>query len=119
MYKVVFTVVEVPDPRSRDGSPTHVRTRCRIYEVGDRITVATNPARLVLGETDSVCLEALSAILPLTSAFCRETTEPWDYVDRIKYFCCPDVERPVVFKVERIPVEQGEVPLRFDDKKGL
>jgi len=112
LYKVVFTVVEVPEPKSRDGLTTHVRTPCRIYKVGDRITVATSPARLVLGETDSVCLEALGAMLPLTSAFCRETTEPWDYVGRIRYWCCPDVERPVVFKVERAPVEPGEVPLR-------
>jgi uncharacterized repeat protein (TIGR04076 family) len=39
-------------------------------------------------------------------------TGPWDYMDQIKYFSCPDSERPVVFKVERVPVEQGEVPLR-------
>jgi uncharacterized repeat protein (TIGR04076 family) len=50
--------------------------------------------------------------MPLTSAMCRDVTEPWDYTDEIRYFSCPDVERPVVFRVERIPVEQGEVPLR-------
>jgi uncharacterized repeat protein (TIGR04076 family) len=55
---------------------------------------------------------ALSAILPLTSAFCRKITEPWDYIDKIKYFSCPDSKRPVVFNVESIPVEQDEVPLR-------
>jgi uncharacterized repeat protein (TIGR04076 family) len=65
-----------------------------------------------LGETESVCLTAFRAILPLTSTFCREVTEPWDYMDKIKYFDRLDSERPVVFKVERIPVEQGEVPLR-------
>jgi len=69
LYKVVFTVVEVPEP-------------------------------------------AFSAIMPLTSAMCRDVTEPWDYVGEIRYFSCPDVERPVVFKVERVPVRQGEVPLR-------
>jgi uncharacterized repeat protein (TIGR04076 family) len=42
----------------------------------------------------------------------REVTEKWDYIDKIKYFSCPDSERPVTFKVERIPVKQGEVPLR-------
>jgi uncharacterized repeat protein (TIGR04076 family) len=43
---------------------------------------------------------------------CREVTEPWDYMDKIKYYSCPDSERPVVFRVTRVPVEQGEVPLR-------
>ena len=112
MYKVVFTVVEVNEPESLDGEPAHVAGPCKVYEVGDKITVTGNPGRLVLRETDSVCLAAFSAILPLTSAFCWAVTEPWDYVDKIKYFSCPDSERPVVFKVERVPVEQGEVPLR-------
>jgi uncharacterized repeat protein (TIGR04076 family) len=103
MYKVVFTVVDVKEPKSLDGKPTHVSGPCKIYRVGDRIT--SNPGRLVLEETDSVCLAALSAIMPLTSAMEREVAEPWDYVDKIKYFSCPDSERPVVFKVERIPVK--------------
>ena len=76
MYKVVFTVVEVNEPESLDGEPTHVSSPCKIYEVGDRITIMGNPGRMVLGETDSVCLAAFSAILPLTSAFCRDVTEP-------------------------------------------
>jgi len=112
MYKVVFEVVEVNEPRSLDGEPTHVSGPCKIYGVGDRVTITGNPGRLVLEETDSVCLAAFSAILPLTSAMCREVTETWDYMDRIKYYSCPDSERPVVFRVTRVPVEQGEVPLR-------
>ena len=48
----------------------------------------------------------------LTSAMEREVTEPWDYIDKIKYFSCPDSERPVSFKVKRLPVKQGEIPLR-------
>ena len=80
--------------------------------MGDRITVTSNPGRIVLEETDGVCIAAFSAIMPLTSAMCREVTEPWDYVGEIRYFSCPDVERPVAFRVERIPVRQGEVPLR-------
>jgi uncharacterized repeat protein (TIGR04076 family) len=101
MYKVVFTVVDVKPPKSIDGAPTHVSGPCKIYKVGDKITITSNPGRLVLDETDSVCLAAFSALLPLTSA-----------IDKIKYFSCPDSERPVTFKVERIPVKQGEVPLR-------
>ena len=112
MYKVVFTVMDVPEPRSVDGEPTHVTGPCKVYEEGDRITVTSNPGRIVLEETDGVCIAAFSAIMPLTSAMCREVTEPWDYMDEIRYFSCPDVERPVVFRVERIPIEQGEVPIR-------
>jgi len=112
LYKVVFTVVDVPEPKSVDGEPTHVTGPCKVYKGGDRITITSNPGRIVLGETDSVCIAAFSAILPLTSAMCRDVTEPWDYTGEIRYFSCPDVERPVVFRVKRVPVEQGEVPLR-------
>jgi uncharacterized repeat protein (TIGR04076 family) len=55
-------------------------------------------------------------ILPLTSALTREVTEPWDYMDKIKYYSCPDSERPVVFKVERFEVEQGEYPTPYGGK---
>ena len=72
--------------------------------------VTGNHGRLVLEETDSVCLAAFSAILPLTSAMTREVTEPWDYMDKIAYYSCPDSERPVVFKVERVEVVQGDYP---------
>lgn len=112
MFKVVFTVIDVAKPKSVNGKPTHVTNPCKIYKAGDKITITSNPGRIILEETDSICLAALGAILPLTSAMCREVTEPWDYMDKIKYFCCPDVERPVLFKVERAHVEQGEVPLR-------
>ena len=112
MYKVIFTVVDVQNPKSIDGSPPHVKGPCKVYNVGDKITITSNPGRLVLEETDSVCLAAFSAILPLTSAMERNVTEPWDYIDKIKFFSCPDSERPVTFKGERILVKQGEIPLR-------
>ena len=63
MYKVVYTVVDVAEPKSVDGEPTHVSGPCKMYRVGDRMTVVGNPGRLVLEETDSVCLAAFSAIL--------------------------------------------------------
>jgi uncharacterized repeat protein (TIGR04076 family) len=107
MFKVFFTVVDVQDPKSIDGDPTHVNGPCKIYKVGDKITITSNPGRLVLEETDSVCLAAFSAILPLTSAMERNVTEPWDYIDKIKFFSCPDSERSVTFKVERIPVKRA------------
>ena len=106
MYKVVFTVVEVNEPCSIDGESIHVSGPCKMYKVGDKMTVTGNPSRLLLEETDSVCLAAFSAILPLTSAMTREVTESWDYMDKITYFSCPDSERPVVFKVERVEVDQ-------------
>ena len=74
------------------------------------MTITGNPGRLVLNETDSVCLAAFSAILPLTSSMTREVTEPWDYIDKIGYYSCPDSERPVIFKVERIEVKQEDYP---------
>jgi uncharacterized repeat protein (TIGR04076 family) len=81
-----------------------------MYQVGDKMTIVGNPGQLVLMETDSVCLAAFSAILPLTSAMTREVTESWDYIDKIKYFSCPDSERPVFFKVERFEVQQKDYP---------
>lgn len=112
MYKVVFTVIDVKEPQSLDGKPTHVTGPCKMYKVGDKMTVTGNPGRLILEETDNVCLAAFSSILPLTSAMTREVTESWDYMDKITYYCCPDAERPVTFKVERIPVELGQYPHR-------
>ena len=113
MYKLTFTVIDVGEPRSFDGGPTHVSGPCKMYRVGDKITITGNPGRLVMNETDSVCLAAFSSMLPLNSAMTREVTESWDYVDKIKFFSCPDTERPVVFKVERIKVEQGEYPTPY------
>ena len=43
-------------------------------------------------------------------AMMREVTEPWDYMDKILYYSCPDSERPVVFKVDRVEVAKGEYP---------
>ena len=113
MYKVIFTVVEVGEPRSFDGGPTHVSGPCKMYRVGDKIALTGNPGRIVMDETDSVCLAAFSAMLPLTSAMTREVTEKWDYVDKIKYFSCPDTERPVVFRVERVEVSPREYPTPY------
>lgn len=110
MFKVVYTVVDVGKPKSVDGGPTHVSGPCKMYKVGDKMTVVGNPGQLVMKETDAVCLAALSAILPLTSAMMREVTEPWDYMDKILYYSCPDSERPVVFKVDRVEVAKGEYP---------
>jgi uncharacterized repeat protein (TIGR04076 family) len=113
MYKVTFTVIKVGEPKSVDGGPTHVSGPCKMYKVGDKITITGNPGRLIMNETDSVCLAAFSSILPLTSAMTREVTESWDYIDKIKFYSCPDTERPVVFRVDRVEVEQGDYPTPY------
>ena len=106
MYKIVFEVVEVNEPRSINGNPTHVTRPCRVYKLGDKMTLRVPPEELVMEETDAVCLSAFSAIMPLTGAFVRGAREDWDYLDKIQFFRCPDAERPVIFKIKRIQLEQ-------------
>ena len=60
MYKVVYTVVDVGEPKSVDGGPTHVSGPCKMYKVGDKMTIVGNPGQLVMNETDAVCLAAFS-----------------------------------------------------------
>jgi hypothetical protein len=72
-----------------------------------------NPVKLVIDETESVCLLAFSAILSLTSALTRNLTEPWDYMDRT-YFGRSGSERPLIFKVKRRKVEQEEYPTLYN-----
>ena len=76
-------MVEVSEPRSIRGNPTHVAWPCRVYKVGDKMTIRVPPEEIVVEETDAVCLSALSAIMPLTGALLRGGWEEWDYVDRV------------------------------------
>jgi uncharacterized repeat protein (TIGR04076 family) len=108
MYKVVFEVVEVNEPKSIQGNPMHVSWPCRVYKVGDKMTIRIPPSELVVEETDGVCLSALSAIMPLTSALLRGGWESWDYIDKIQFFSCPDAERPVIFQIKRIQQDPPE-----------
>lgn len=123
MYKVVFTVVKVSEPSSIEGKPCHVSGPCRLYRVGDRVTMLTKPTRLVMEETDQVCLYALGPMLPMVSTFCRESAEPNDYINKINYFSCADAERPVIFRVDRIPlgpqpvVARDQIPPELDNRR--
>jgi uncharacterized repeat protein (TIGR04076 family) len=110
MYKVVFTVVRVSPPASIEGKPCHVSGPCPLYKVGDRITMLTRPTRVVMEESDQICLYALGPMLPMVSTLCRESAEPNDYINKINYFSCADAERPVIFRVERVPLE-GPAPV--------
>lgn len=102
MFKIVFEVVEVSEPRGFKGSPTHYSWPCRVYKVGDRMTIRVPPAEIVMEETDAICLSALSAIMPHTGALMRGGWESWDYIDTMQFFSCPDAGRPVIFQIKRI-----------------
>ncbi len=71
MYKVVCRVVKVNEPNPIEGDETIPKSKCPLYEVGDRITFTTWPTRLIPEECDNVCIFALSAITPATQALCR------------------------------------------------
>lgn len=49
--------------------------------------------------------------------------EPDDYINRISYFSCADAERPVIFRVERIPlgpvptVPNDQIPPELDNRR--
>jgi len=114
MFKIVFEVVEIQEPRSIKGHPTHVSWPCRVYKLGDKITIQVPPPVVVMEETDAICLSALSAIMPLTNALMRGGWEEWDFIDKIQFFICPDAERPVTFQVKRFkkdPPEKRSLPI--------
>jgi hypothetical protein len=46
MFKVVFTVIKVDEPKSVNGSSTHVSGPCKMYKIGDKITITGNTGRL-------------------------------------------------------------------------
>ena len=107
MYKIVCEAVKINEPGNViEGEETHVKWPCRIYKKGDKMTFTINPGSvLVLEQTDKVCISALSSILPLVRGLMMGKAEPWDFIDSIKYFSCPDAERPVIFEIKRIKVE--------------
>ena len=59
MYKVVYTVVEVGKPKSVDGGLMHVSGPCKMYKVGDKMTVVGNPGQLVMHERAQTVKQAL------------------------------------------------------------
>lgn len=109
MYKVVCRAVQVNEPKAIEGGEPIPKSKCPLFELGDKMTFTTWPTRLILEECDNVCIFSLSAIAPATQALCRDTAEGSDYLSNISYFCCPDAHRPVVFRIERIPLPLEQI----------
>lgn len=113
-YKVVATVVKVSDPKSlTPGEPPHVALPCRMYEVGDKIVVQDNQINMA-ETTGAMCVSLLCNIIPHLRLMQR-SVEPLidektgeklsDSTAKATWFSCPDAERPVIFKMERIPLK--------------
>lgn len=113
-YKIVATVEKVSEPKSlTPGDPPHISMPCRFYEVGDRIVF--EDLQINMAETTGgLCIFLVASLLPLIHAMQRsvdpivdaDTGEPLsDSMQKIRWFSCPDAERPVVLSLERIPLE--------------
>jgi uncharacterized repeat protein (TIGR04076 family) len=87
-YRVILTVKES-------------RGDCPYYQVGDRLTF--EGGEIVKEESDRLCLYALSSMIPYLTALCRDTPKK-DWINRKAVLQCPDVNRPVIFKVDREPL---------------
>ena len=109
MYKVTCRVIHVSEPKPFEGNELVPKTKCPIYKVGDRFTFTTWPTRLVMDECDNVCIFALNGITAATQSLCRDSGEKEDYT--LSHFCCPDVHRPVAFRIEREYLPLDEIRL--------
>lgn len=113
-YKIVATVHKVSDPKPLiPGEKPHVIMPCRFYEVGDKIVFEDLQVNMA-ETTGAMCTFVLTSLMPVVSAMSRsvepiideDTGEPIsDSMQKIKWFSCPDAERPVIFKLERVPLQ--------------
>ncbi|MBS7640949.1 MAG: TIGR04076 family protein [Candidatus Bathyarchaeia archaeon] len=78
------------------------RGDCPYYKVGDKITF--EEAEIIKEESDRLCIYALAALAPYLTALCRDTPKE-DWINRKELIQCPDVNRPVIFMVEREPLK--------------
>ena len=101
-YKLIISVYEI-------------RGKCPVHRVGDRITIEM--PMLVLGETDNVCIHALTAMQTILHALARGYSAKELGVgssDDEAYLQCPDPGPPytqggtVIFKIKRFPVQPGK-----------
>ena len=114
IYKVVATVHKVSKPTPVfPGESGHVLYPCRLYKEGDKIVIEDNQLNLA-ETTGAICLSLFSSMISVLKALQREvvperdkkTNEPLsDSTQRVTWFACPDAERPVIFKIERIPLK--------------
>ena len=110
-YKVIATVHRVSPPSSQvPGEPAHVVMPCRMYKEGDTIVFEDN--QINMEETSgALCLSLVASMIPVLKAMQRsveplvddEEGEVHDSTQKVAWFSCPDAERPVIFKIERIP----------------
>jgi uncharacterized repeat protein (TIGR04076 family) len=108
--KVVAVVHKVSEPLSiNTDQPSHVVLPCRMYKEGDMIVVEDNQINMA-ETTGALCLSLVSSLIPVLKAMQRTVKpitdagkEKNDSTQRVTWFTCPDAERPVIFKIERIP----------------
>lgn len=111
-YKVVATVHKVHEPQSMTPEkPSHVVLPCRMYKEGDRIVVEDNQINMA-ETTGALCLSLVSSMIPVLKALQRgvkpisqDGEEKHDSTQGVTWFSCPDAERPVILKIQRIPQE--------------
>jgi uncharacterized repeat protein (TIGR04076 family) len=112
IYKVVATVHKVSKPAPvPPAESAHVLYPCRLYKEGDKIVIEDNQLNLA-ETTGAICLALFASMIPVLKGLQREV-EPErdqkthaalsDSTQRVAWFACPDAERPVLFKIERIP----------------
>jgi len=111
-FKVVATVTQVNEPESMTpGKPSHVALPCRMYKEGDKIVVEDNQINMA-ETTGALCLSLVSSMIPVLKALQRAVKpisqggeEKHDSTQGVTWFSCPDAERPVILKIQRIPQE--------------
>jgi uncharacterized repeat protein (TIGR04076 family) len=109
-FKVVATVHKVNNPQSMTpGKPSHVALPCRMYKEGDKIVIEDNQINMA-ETTGALCLSLVSSMIPVLKALQRAPKpiieggeEKHDSTQGVTWFTCPDAERPVILKIQRIP----------------
>jgi len=69
------------------------------YKIGDHFFLK-DAGLIEAGEPKTICLHALSAMIPYLTAYCRKTDEG-DWINTIQELQCPDSTNSVVFALER------------------
>ncbi len=89
-----------------------IRGKCPVHRVGDRITIEM--PRLVLEETENICIHALTAMQTILQALARGYSAKQLGMgprDDEAYVQCPDPGPPytqggtVIFKIRRVPLQ--------------
>lgn len=116
VYRVVATVIKVNTPsKVTDDSELHVSMPCRMYKVGDKIVFEDNQINMQ-ETTGALCLTLIGGMIPVLKALQR-SVEPAkdddnkpvkDSTQGVNFYQCSDAERPVLFRIERIPL--GDKP---------